>query len=680
MSEPARTIRLDAPATVQSPPCDFWPGEVLDERYRLDALLGWGGQAVVFQATDLQAGTSDNPEPLAVKIVRNDLPADERQAAMTMLRWEARLLRRLRHPALPRAVQFHNDNNLTWLVRELVPGSTLAEVANRGPCGVRQVQRWAVQLCDLLSYLHTRRPPIICGDLKPSNLILRPDGTLALIDLGAALTRTQRPPRRPRPRHGTPGYASPEQLGSGTSDERSDLFSLAATCYELLTGEDPTAAPLQFDLPRLNMAAPGLAPALRWALALDVARRAPTAAALRAALTLPQAPEPLHLASDLRITNQRELVRATVQYAQLLEEALVNGTFERWLSVHPDRIMGKLLHDWRAMQQQTPSRQRPLEVLLMTMAPADGSPALEITPRQISFGEVPLRQWRLWSAPQTVTIHNATLHPLCWDIECPPSRKLEVRLLVEERPVRQHSGVLPPGGRCELALVAAGRTGEHQGSLTLRCGKYTFSIPWEATARPLLPLGTRWVSHLEELNPTQPDLVPLLKELLEEGMLRRWLHAQGERALAAELATIKHNPDPDELTLQLLVGQVLHRLDPHRFPRLQIHGLNPLEEPQIAAGSQSYYILEVENLSEHPCNLSWSSRHSWVRLKDARTTLPPGGRVQCRVLLAPPAAAAPGSRPIELDLLAGNLLLPISFPVQILTENVWMRMLRWFVG
>lgn len=680
MPEAARTIRLDAPRAAQSPPCDLWPGEVLDQRYRLDALLGWGGQAVVFQVTDLEAESADTAMPLAVKIVRNDLPPDERQEAMLVLRWEARLLRRLQHPALPRSVQFHSDATHTWLVRELIPGSSLSEVATRGPCSVRQVQRWAVQLCDLLSYLHTRRPPIICGDLKPSNLVLRPDGTVALIDLGAALTRTQRPPRRPRPRHGTPGYASPEQLGSGESDERSDLFGLAATCYELLTGDDPTVAPLQFDFQRLNLAAPGLAPALRWALALDLSRRAPTAAALRAALTLPPVPETLPLGAAMRIVSQRDLLRAVVQYPALVEEVLLNGTLERWLNRHPDRVMGKLLHDWRAMQRNLSNRQHPLEVLLMTMAPAEGSPLVRPKPDRLQFGEVPLRHWRMWSTPRHLTLQNSALQPQYWELECPAGRAAEVRILVDDRPVRQHAGVLLPGANCTLALVAAGRTGTHQGTLTLRCGKYTTEIPWEATAQALLQVGPRWVARLEDLDLAQADLVPRLKELLTDGMLRRWLHAQGERTLAAEVSVIRHNPAPDELTLQLLIGQVLHRLAPRRFPLLRIHGTKPVEEIYVVAGNRTEYTLEVENLSDHPCDLTWISPRSWVSFREARMVLPPHGRCECQVVLMPPSITAAGSRQVELELHAGDLLLPLSFPIEIVVESFWLRMLRWFVS
>lgn len=185
-------------------------GAVLGARFRLEARIGQGGQAVVFQALDLRRGEA----PVAVKIARQDLGADARREAEEVLRREAGLLRRLGHPALPRLYGFGRGPQRVWLARELVPGEPLSVLARQGPWPWRQVQVWAAHLCDLLTYLHTREPPVVVGDLKPANLVRRPDGSLALIDLGAAHTLTRRPPRASRPRHGTPGYAPPSNLGA----------------------------------------------------------------------------------------------------------------------------------------------------------------------------------------------------------------------------------------------------------------------------------------------------------------------------------------------------------------------------------------------------------------------------------------------------------------------------------
>ncbi|MBX0328003.1 protein kinase [Oscillochloris sp. ZM17-4] len=245
------TTRLALPG---QPDSGVGEGDLLGGRFRLGRAVGWGGQAVVFEAGDTRRGGA----AVAVKVARRDLPADERAEAEQVLRWEGGLLRRLRHPALPRLHGAAAGPAGAWIARDLVPGTPLLALARQAPQDPRQVLAWAAQLCDLLTFLHTRPAPVVCGDIKPANLILRPDGGLALIDLGATTTLTRRPPRKPRPRHGTPGYAPPEQLAARSYDERSDVFSLAVTCYELLTGLDPALAPLQFDLARLDRAAPRL--------------------------------------------------------------------------------------------------------------------------------------------------------------------------------------------------------------------------------------------------------------------------------------------------------------------------------------------------------------------------------------------------------------------------------------
>lgn len=679
MPEAASTIRLGKPTTPPTPPCDLWPGDILARRYRLEALVGWGGQAVVFQATDLRPRKPGNPTTVAIKIVRTDLPSGERQEAGAVLRWEARLLRKLHHPALPRLVHFHDGNPGMWLVRELVPGQSLAEIAGRGPCSARTIQPWIIQLCDLLSYLHTQSPPLICGDIKPSNLVLRPDGKLVLIDLGAALPYTPHASRRSRPRHGTPGYAPPEQLGKQEVDERSDLFSLGVTCYELLTGVDPAEAPLQFDLQRLNLVAPLLAPALRWALTLDQARRPPTAAVLRSALATPAAPRPLQLGRGIQVTNQYDLLRTAVRAPQLVDTALSSGTLDRWLALHPDRAMGKLLHDLRAARRRAPARQRPLDAFLTTLAPANGSALLRARPERIRFGHIPLRQWRVWSRPQRLSIHNASAHPQTWELECPAQKSAEVRVLVDGRPLRRHGGVLPPGGRVEVELVAAGRTGKQQGSLKLRCGAYTTDVAWEATAVAMLPLGPQFVTYLNELNLSQPDLVPLLEDSLRRGVLQRWLRAQGERRLAAELTAATKPPAPDATTLRLLAGRVLHHLAPSRFPMLHLHGSAP-SGLQVTAGDQTHYTIQIENLGEYACKIDWRSSCAWVRVAHAEKVIPPQACLPCTVTLAPPTTLPSGEQQVALELRAGDLVVPLSVTVQVVTESWWARMFRWFVG
>jgi serine/threonine protein kinase len=319
-----QTIRLD--------PGELAAGAVLRARFRLEARIGQGGQAVVFQAVDLRRGGA----PVAVKVARQDLAADARREAEEVLRREAGLLRRLGHAALPRLCGLERGPQRVWLARELVPGQPLSVLARQGPLPSRQVQVWAAQMCDLLTYLHTREPPVVVGDLKPANLVRRPDGSLALIDLGATHTLTRRATRAARPRHGTPGYAPPEQLGGRSFDERADVFALAVTCYELLTGHDPAAAPLQFDFERLERVAPLLAGALRSALAFDLAERCPTAAILCSRLGAPAPPRRLFLGGGAELSDRRDLETALRRNPQALAGVVADGSLERWFAAHPD--------------------------------------------------------------------------------------------------------------------------------------------------------------------------------------------------------------------------------------------------------------------------------------------------------------------------------------------------------
>ncbi|NTW01039.1 MAG: serine/threonine protein kinase, partial [Oscillochloris sp.] len=362
---------------VEGPPrCSTDTGDLLGGRFRIGHTIGWGGQAVVFEANDMRRGGAT----VAVKVARADLPASERAEATEVLRWESGLLRRLRHPALPRLYGAASDATGTWLARDLVPGTSLLTLARKTPQSPLQVLAWATQLCDLLTYLHTRPTPVVCGDIKPANLVLRPDGSLVLIDLGATQTLTRRPPRKPRPRHGTPGYAPPEQLAARTYDERSDVFSLAVTCYELLTSIDPGLAPLQFDLAQLERAAPRLAPGLRSALDLDLEQRCPTAAALRSRLGAPAPAPPLALSLGISVTDMRGLNALILRHPQLLEPAITSGTLEEWLARHPDATLGRLRYELRAARKSAPPRTRPIDTLLRALAPPEGRTRRQVSP------------------------------------------------------------------------------------------------------------------------------------------------------------------------------------------------------------------------------------------------------------------------------------------------------------
>jgi hypothetical protein len=671
MANVGQTVRLKQPG---SPDCGAAPGELLDGRFRLDSVVGHGGQAVVFRGADLARSGA----PVAIKVARRDLGADERAEAVTVLRWEGGLLRRLRHPALPRLFRLESTTRLTWLARELIPGQPLHTVARQGAQDLRQVLAIARQLCDLLTFLHTREPAIVVGDLKPANLILQPDGSLALIDLGAALTITRRPPRKPRPRHGTPGYAPPEQLGSWGHDERSDLFALAVICYELLTGLDPAAAPLQFDMARLDKVAPRLAPVLRWALALDLAQRCPSAAALRARLGAPVAPQPLFLGAGVALADGRDLNAVVQRNPRLIEPAVSSGALERWLAAHPDASLGSLRYSLRAAQRAAAPRQAPLDTLLTAMAPPEGSPLLQYSPPRLDFGAFPLRSWRIWSRPIVLRLQNDSFTPLRWELSIPAQRDADVRVLIQGKPQRSGAGVIGAGETIRLELVAMGNAGRRGGDLQLRCGRHSWSIPWEGMAHAGVPIGGRQIAKIEDLDLSRADLVPALEALLVQGALTRWLRATGRKPLAAELQAAMAR-GPDELGRRLLVSRLLHELDPLRFPLLRVRGLELIGSRPHTAGEPSYLLVELDNLGPHPVTLTSRSNSSWAGVAAAPALLEAHATGHLSIRIHPPHTLR-GPQPVAIDLAVGALPLQLVLPIQVTAERWWQRLRRLITG
>jgi len=229
------------------------PETVLAGRYRIIRMLGGGGSGAVYLAEDLTLGAL-----WAVKhFSLSHLSADEKKAGEMQCEKEISLLTKLSHPRLPKVADyFHDGPENAFVVMEYIQGETLAEVTARtkeSP-GEEKVRQWALQICEVLQYLHGSKPPVIFRDLKPHNLILTPEGVIRFVDFGIA--RLFNPVRdRDTLFMGTPGYAPPEQFGKGQTDQRSDIYSLGATLHFLLTGRDPGESPFHFEpLTRLNPA------------------------------------------------------------------------------------------------------------------------------------------------------------------------------------------------------------------------------------------------------------------------------------------------------------------------------------------------------------------------------------------------------------------------------------------
>lgn len=261
-------------------------GIVLARRYRVLAQLGEGGMGSVYKVED----TARRSKVFALKELLDDSTASPEDVAWAQKRFddEIELMRHLRHPRIPSFIQDFYEGGRRYFVMEYIPGDTLEQRLERthGPLPERDVLRWMVGICDVLTYLHEQRHPIIVRDLKPGNIMVTPGGEARLIDFGIA--RTYKQGQRTNTENlGTMTYASPEHLGKTQTDPRSDIYSLGATMYHLLTGHEPV--PLQTPAPgSLRRLQPSISAATEdvviKAMQLDPGRRFQTAAEMRAAL------------------------------------------------------------------------------------------------------------------------------------------------------------------------------------------------------------------------------------------------------------------------------------------------------------------------------------------------------------------------------------------------------------
>jgi outer membrane protein assembly factor BamB/tRNA A-37 threonylcarbamoyl transferase component Bud32 len=224
----------------QSPiPTSVLPeGTVLQERYVVEAVHGIGGMSIVYRGRDLRF--KDVVRACAIKEMhQTTLDSQTRLLKLKNFEREASLLAMLSHPAIPKVYDFFEEYGRVYLVMELIDGQDLhTEVdATGGPLDEDRVGRWALEICDVLDFLHHQQPnPVIFRDLKPSNIIVTPQERIVLIDFGIARSLDQHQARGTV--IGTEGYAPPEQY-RGVFDVQGDIYALGATLHHLLTGVDP---------------------------------------------------------------------------------------------------------------------------------------------------------------------------------------------------------------------------------------------------------------------------------------------------------------------------------------------------------------------------------------------------------------------------------------------------------
>ncbi|HET8840683.1 MAG TPA: protein kinase, partial [Ktedonobacteraceae bacterium] len=222
---------------------------LLGKRYHVLEQLGSGGFGEVYQAEDVQAGS----RPVALKrLLLSTILPHEQLKAIEAFRHEGQMIAQLKHPGLPELYDQFDEQGTYYLVLEFLPGETLERLLERQGTRllpVSMVVQFGIELASVLSYLHTRQPPVVFRDLKPANVMVAPDSQVRLIDFGIA-RRFLRDEKKHTENLGTPGYASPEHYSLVTP--LSDIYSLGAMLHELLSGEQPGSHGL-FLYPELHL-------------------------------------------------------------------------------------------------------------------------------------------------------------------------------------------------------------------------------------------------------------------------------------------------------------------------------------------------------------------------------------------------------------------------------------------
>ncbi|HPZ07751.1 MAG TPA: serine/threonine-protein kinase [Candidatus Eremiobacteraeota bacterium] len=256
-------------------------GTLLQDRYRIEKLIKFGGMGAIYLASDDRL----NRYCVVKEMLTTYGSRDEKHYAEKRFNIEARLLSQLEHYHLPTVYDYFIEKGRYYLVMSYIEGVDLFDVLQlEGKPGLPEeiVIEWALQILDVLHYLHTQIPPIVYRDIKPSNIMLHKDGRVVLIDFGIA--RTIQPGKNLKyTAVGTDGYAAEEQF-RGEVEPRSDLYSLGATMHHLLTGKTPSA----FNIKPVRNLAPWVSPQLEYvimkALEFEAPRRYASAMEMKEAL------------------------------------------------------------------------------------------------------------------------------------------------------------------------------------------------------------------------------------------------------------------------------------------------------------------------------------------------------------------------------------------------------------
>lgn len=213
---------------------DPFIGTTVAGKYHVDQMIGSENNTVSYLVTN------ENNGQQWVMRTWNKTAKGYAPSVRDLIIKETKMIMELRHPMIPLIDDIVENDQFICVIREYIPGDTLGEVVrHNGAQPQLLVMSWAMQICSVLKYLHSQNPARIYRDMKPGNLVLRPDGSLMLKEFNTM--RIYNPAKKGDTYClGTRGYAAPEQYGGlGQTDARTDIFGLGMTMYHLLTGRDP---------------------------------------------------------------------------------------------------------------------------------------------------------------------------------------------------------------------------------------------------------------------------------------------------------------------------------------------------------------------------------------------------------------------------------------------------------
>jgi len=372
------------------------PGDVLQGRYKIVTLLGKGGMGAICLAEDLQTFGS---RCVVKELTDYFNPADPDEVTKAQKRFEdeARTLAQLNHPSIPEVRDYFSQAGRNYMVMEFVEGENLEDrLAREGkPLPQEEVIQYAIQVCRVLEYLSAQQPSLVHHDIKPANIVVNKEAnTVSLVDFGTAKVRfVQAGGQLGKDQssvYGTLGYAPPEQYGDKPKTEpRSDVYALGATLYHLLTGDDPSDHPFQFQLSSLPTAIRGV---VDWALKSDVQQRL-TATQMRQRLeAIETKAVPFYFRSGATAHDMAELVELCDRHWEDAKFHFYRQDFENWLgtSLHRHDLVSKVL----PIRQRGGDQDTGLEEFLHILDPALPPPVPEVSPSTLDFGSLEVGQTR----------------------------------------------------------------------------------------------------------------------------------------------------------------------------------------------------------------------------------------------------------------------------------------------